>query len=236
MSLELVVDHSAEVKAEALTWPERAKAVHIVSDVTYTAAGELLMGIKALRDRIAETFDPHIKRAHDAHKALVKEKRDAEDPLVEAETIIKRALGAYNAEQERLRQAEQQRLQALAQKEEEDRRIAAAAALETEGNATGNQDLLYEAMELVEQPVVAAPVYVPPSTPKVSGISHRDNWSARVTSVSSLIKFVAAHPEHQNLLLPNQTALNAMARAMKANMKIDGVQAFNAPIVAAGRR
>lgn len=233
---ELVVEQGAEVREEALSWPARASGLIVRDGPSYEQAGGLLKGIKALRQKIADVFNPHIQRAHDAHKALLKEKQDAEAPLAEAESILKRGLVAYDQEQERIRVEEERRRQEEARKAEEDRRIAEAAALEREAQATGNAELLQEARELVEAPIVAPAVIVEKSTPKVSGIVHRDNWSARVTNLVALIKFVAAHPEHQNLLTPNSAALNQLARAMKSNLKIDGVQAVNAPLVAASGR
>lgn len=234
--LELVVDNSAEMKAEALSWPQRAAALKVIDDGRYVEASEMLKGIKALRLRIAETFDPHIRRAHEAHKALVKERADAEAPLAEAETVLKRAIVAFDQEQERLRREEQRRQQEEAQRQEEQRRLEEAAALELEGNRTENPELLYEANELMEQPIVAPVVQVAKTTPKVAGIVHRESWSARVTSLRALIKFVAQHPEYENCLIVNQAAINSLARSMKGNLKIDGVQAINTPTLAAGVR
>lgn len=236
MSMELVVDNGAAVKAEALTWPERAKALVVSDDATYTTAAETLQAIKALRTRIGETFDPHIKRAHDAHKALLREKQEAEAPLLDAETVIKRTLSDYQVAQERIRREEERRLAEEARQREEQRRLEEAAALEREAKSTDDAALLDEAMALIDTPVASMPVSLPRATPKVSGIVHRDNWTARVTSLIALVRFVAEHPEHVNLLTANQTALNALARAMKQNLAISGVQAINTPTVAASGR
>jgi hypothetical protein len=103
-SLEIPIDAGA-VTSEALSWPDRARATVITDSTTYTDACELLKGIKALRVRIGETFDPHIGRAFQAHRALCKEKQDAEAPLTEAERILKAALVAYDDAQERIRRA-----------------------------------------------------------------------------------------------------------------------------------
>src|SRR5690348_17585474 len=47
-------------------------------------------------------FRSHVKRAYEAHRALVREKADAEAPLTQAERVIKDALRAYDDEQARL--------------------------------------------------------------------------------------------------------------------------------------
>jgi hypothetical protein len=232
---ELVIERGAEVTAEAQTWPAQAKALQVVDAATYVDASEMLKGIKALRGKIAETFDPHIARAFDAHRALVREKREAEAPLLDAELIIKRGLTAFDQEQERLRLIEERRRQEEARRIEEARQLEEAAALEREATATGDGGLLAEAEEMFERPVYVPPVTVARTTPKVAGIVHRETWSAKVVSLPALIKFVAAHPEHQNLLTPNLPALNSLARSMKTNLKVDGVHAICEKGVAAGR-
>lgn len=234
-AVDLIVDGSG-VAAKALTFPEQAKALSIQDAITYQRACDFLLGIKALRVEIAETFDPHIKRAHEAHKALVKEKQDAEAPLAEAERLTKTAMVAYDNEQARLQREEEQRRTAALRREEEERRLAEAIELEAVARETGDAGFQQQAEALIEAPVHVPTVAVAPLTPKVTGISYRESWSAKVTNVAALIKFVAANPQFANLLTVNQTALNAQARSLKAQMQIPGVEAVCTRDVAAGRR
>jgi hypothetical protein len=235
-ALPVVVADSAAVRTEALSWPERARAVAIADDDSYNAAADLLKGIKALRGKIAETFDPHIKRAHDAHKALVKEKADTEAPLTEAEGILKRTLVSYQQTQERIRIEEARRLEEEARKAEETRQLEQAAALERQASDTGDESMRAIAHEVLEAPVAVAAVPVQRATPRVAGISYRDQYTARVASTTKLIAFVAKHPEYSNLLTPNMTALNQLARAQKEMLQIDGVEVVKERIAAAGSR
>lgn len=238
MSLELIVDNdiTRDVSARALTWPEQATACRVTNTVSFERAAELLLGIKGLRSEVNAAFDPIIADAHRTHKTACDKKRQAEAPLIEAEGILKDAMGSYYREQERLRVIEERRLQDEARQREEQRRLVEAAALELEGNRTDNPELLYEANELLEQPVMAPPITLASTTPKIAGIVHRENWTARVTDFKALVQYVAAHPEHLNLLKANDTALTQLARALKSNLKVAGVQAVNVPIVAAGSR
>lgn len=234
--LTLVVDNGAEVREEALTWPEKARALKVTDNDTYTLAAGMVQGIKALRQRIAEVFDPHIQRAHQAHKALVAEKAQAEAPLTEAEGIIKRGLVDYTLAQERIRLAEQRRLETEARKREEERRLAEAAALETAARATGDADMLAEAQELIAAPVETPTVIVPKATPKIAGISFRESWHATVRDKMALIKFVAANPNYATLLDANMPALNQLARSLKTGMNIPGVRADSDTGAAASAR
>ena len=228
MTLALVVDNGSMVE-KALTYPDQARALRIADAGTYQGACDFLKGIKALRTEIADTFGPHITRAHEAHKALLKEKSDAEAPLAEAERITKAALVTYDAAQEQIRRAEAARLQEQLRQQEHERRLAEAVELEQAGESA-------EAEALIEAPITVPTVAVAPSTPKVSGIAYRETWSANVTDLGALVKHVAAHPQFAGLLLANMPALNAQARSLKAQMQIPGVEAVCTRDVAAGRR
>jgi hypothetical protein len=225
MSIEMVRSIHDPAVDEAMTWPTRARALVVTDDASYSAGATLLMGIKALRKRIADVFDPHVKRAYDAHKALVREKTDADAPLTMAESIIKDSLVTFTQAQERVRRATQLRLEAEARAQAETRAMEEAAALETEGLATGDASLLEAAQTLIAQPVEVAPVYVAPATPAVSGISMRETWSAEVVDLSALVRHVAEHPEYLNLVIANQPALNALARSLKKSLSVPGVKA-----------
>lgn len=233
-----VAELDRTVTQEALTWPERARATAVVDVATYQAASELLKGIKQLRQKIAETFDPHVKRAFDAHRALCEEKRQAEAPLTEAERVIKNALIAYDNEQERLRRAEQQRLEREAREQQEREAIERAAALEREGKDYGDDSMVAEARQIIEEQLVAPPppvASVAKTTPHVAGIVHRSTWNAQVTDLMALVRFVAANPSHVGLLSANLPALNAQARSLKGAMRLPGVQAVETRDVAARR-
>lgn len=228
MTLSLVVDNPKAV-ALALTYPDRARALCIEDATSYAAACEFLKAIKALRTEIADTFGPHITRAHEAHRALLKEKADAEAPLVEAERIAKAQLVEWDQAQERERRAEQARIQEALRRQDEEQRLNDAIALEAAGETA-------EAEALIEMPIAPVAVAVAPTTPKVSGIAYRETWSAKVTDLSALARYVAANPQFANLLSANMPALNAQARSLKGALSIPGVEAVCTRDVAAARR
>ena len=233
-----VAELDRAVTQEALTWPDRARATAVIDAATYQAAGELLKGIKQLRQKIAETFDPHIQRAFQSHRALVDEKRQAEAPLTEAERVIKTALVSYDDEQERLRREAQARLEREAKAQQERDALERAAALEREGHEFGDAAMVIEAQQIIEEQLQAPPppvAAVAKATPKISGIVHRSTWNARVTDLHALVKFVAANPSHLGLLQANIPALNAQARILKGAMRLPGVQSVETRDVAAGR-
>jgi len=225
-----------QIAQRALTYPEQARKIAIVDDASYRAAAEFLKGIKALSGEIDDTFDPHIKRLFDAHRALCREKADAKAPAAEAERIVKDAIRAYDDEQERRRLAEQRRLEELAAQEAREQRLADAVALAEQAVVQQDPRLQEAADELLAAPIEVPAVAVPPSTPKVTGISFRETWTARVTDLAALIRYAATNPQFMNLLMINQPALNALARSMKRLLKVPGVEVICTKDVAAGRR
>ncbi len=216
------------VADEALGWPDRAKAVVIIGAETYQTACGLLLGIKDLRKKIADTFDPHVSRAFEAHRALVKEKRDAEAPLTQAEQILKQAIGAYDREQERLRQEEQRRIDEAAKKQAEDEAIERAAALELEGNEFGDAAMVEEARAIIDAPIQPAPLApAVKMTPKVQGVTLRKTFAFRIVNPALV-------PAQYRVI--DESKIRGVVRSLGLNASIPGVQVFEETSVAAGRR
>lgn len=213
---------------EAIAWPDRASAIVITDADSYAVACGWLLGIKDLRKKIADTFDPHVKRAHDAHKALLKEKAEAEAPLTRAELLLKDRIRAYDAEQDRIRR-EQQRLADEAARQEAERiALEQAAAMELEAHATGDVALMAEAVAILETPVAPVP-YAPiaKATPKVAGVSIRKRFAFRIVNEAAVPR---------QYLSVNESKIRAVVSALGQAANIPGVQVYEETSVAAGRR
>lgn len=226
---------------EAQSWSARAKALTITDRESCLHASQLLRSIKGLRSQIQLWFEPHVeaametkRKAEAARKALADERDRMEAPLADAESVIKRSLLVFEQEQERRRLADERRLQAEAQAEAERVTLEAAAALEREGNATGNSEMLFEAEDILAQPIDAPVVSVRSSMPKVHGISYRDNWKAHPdVDVRKLAAAVAAGTAPVTFLMPNMTAINQFARGTQGTQTVPGVRMFNDRQIAA---
>lgn len=217
-------------------WVAPDVPIPIQSHDDYLAVADSLREVKEFQSRVKHFFADMKDRAHKAWKAIVaKEKETLEIPLGwEAE--CKKAMVVWDDEQERLRQEEQRRLEAEARKQEEERRLAEAEALEAEAQASGDEALAAEAERIIEEPIETPVVQVAKSTPKVSGVSYREKWSAQVTNLHDLVKYVAQRPEMIGLLQANGPALNAQARSLKGQMRIPGVKAVSERVVASSGR
>lgn len=175
----------------------------------YQNAGTQLTGIKGLLQKIGLTFDPHIKRAHDAHKALVAEKRTHEQPLLNAESLLKRALLAYNAEQDRIRREQETKAREAAEKER--RRIEDRAAKQAEKGNEQRAEALREKAALVSTPVIET------HTPKVAGLSTREMWDFEIQDETLIPR---------EYLVVSEQRIGAVVRAMKSATNIPGVRVF----------
>jgi murein DD-endopeptidase MepM/ murein hydrolase activator NlpD len=231
----------AELASQSEDWGARARGLSIVNAASCVNASHLLKSVKLLRSEIQKWFEPHIeaametkRKADAARKALVDEKDRMEAPLVDAEAVIKRALLAWETEQERLRQEQERALQAEAQRQAEAVTLAAAAAMELEANATGDAGMLEEAQAIFDAPTEAPVVVVQTFMPKVAGVTYRDAWKAHPdVDIKALAAAVAAGQAPVAFLTPNMTAINQFARATQGAQPVAGVRMWNDRQIAA---
>jgi hypothetical protein len=215
---------------KAQSWIQRAQSCAVNDQVSYEHASHELLGIKSLLAEADETFNPIISKAYDAHKEALTQKKRVTDPLMQAETILKRGIGAYLAA-ERKRVEDEQRVL----REQREREAAEQREREIE-EAEAMAAPIEEVRAIIERPLRVAPVIVTTQAPRVSGISASETWKAEVTDLLALVKYAAAHPNFVGLLAPNTTAIGAMARSLKSTMNIPGVKIWSETGVRAGRR
>lgn len=218
---------TVQVKAEVEPWPERAKVLVVTDDASYMQGAGMLADIKGLRRKVNDAFDPIIEAAHQTHKKAVASKREVEHPLVTAEGIIKDSMGGYAERLEReRRERERAAEQAAREAAEAARKAAEAAARENARPQTVERAAeKAAAAEAVAQQAAEQAAEI--ERPKAAGTAAVKTWSAQVTDLRALIQHVAAHPEFTNLLVANDTALNALARAQKEGFSMPGVRAVS---------
>ncbi len=237
---EVPIEAVTAVTQRAVTLADEARACIVRDDEANVAAAEFLRHtIKAALKQADEAFDPIIRANHAAHKLAVAQKAGAVAPLLEAERIVKAAMGAYAQrlleeqraelrraeEAQRAAAAEQRRLQAEQQQRAEEARLAEAVRLADAGKPAAADALL--AAPVVVEPVVAAPVYakyIPP--PKAAGISTKMVW-----------KFSIADPKAvaREYCVPNEVAIRALvaAHGAAAAALVGGIEVWEEPVVSA---
>lgn len=229
MSAAVIVPVDTEaLEFEILPWPDKARALAVVDQATCNAAGEFLKGIKALGNEIDTQCDPNIARWYEGHRSATTQKRELKAPLVEAETIIKRAIATWMTEQERQRQEEQRRLREIARKEEEERRVAEALELEI----AGEHEMAQETLTLpTPTPTIELPK--PVSAP---GVTMRETWKAEVTDLRALCRAIGAGTVPVECVKADLVTLNRLAVSLKRSMDYPGVRAVVQQTVAAKAR
>ncbi|MBU1067584.1 hypothetical protein KKE60_07330 [Patescibacteria group bacterium] len=232
-----------QVKNEVIPIPDQAKMIIVKDQGTLAKANDFFLTIKALRKKISDTFDPIISKAHAAHKEALNQKSMVELPLVVAEKYLNGQITAYHQEIEKKRREEQEILRQEAikaemerRKKEEEERLVQATELEAAGAKEEAEALISEAIEEKEKPIEA---YVPPPTTQkveLEGVTVKTYYSAKVSNLSKLIKAVAEGRAPVNCLEANMTVLNGLARSLKKEMKLDGVELVVTPSMASTGR
>jgi len=179
--------------------------------------------IQALDAASTWWHNEHIDNKNKAYAAYQSALRLHDDKITELDDARKKHLKQecirWDAEQEAIRRAEETRLQAIAQKQAEDEALAMAAQAE----AAGDHEI---AEAIVAAPVVAPTVRIIPTAPTPSRLTAgRSDWTAEVVNLMTLVQAVAAGTQPIELLLPNQVALNRMAKALHSGFKVPGVRA-----------
>jgi hypothetical protein len=226
-TLTLVNPESAPPPVDLIT---RAKSLTIKTPEQYVQACEDKL---ALDDMIANrhaNHDPVCAKAHEAHKAAVAARSADIAPLEAAKTIYECAINGWRREQERIAN-EQARLA-----REEQERIALLDRENEIEAAEADSATVEEVAAIIDRPVYVPPAIARPAAtmvPKVPGIRKKpDNWKAILDPADAgaklkLIKYVAANPQFQHLLILDSQAANQLAKALKLTMALPGVKVYN---------
>lgn len=212
------------------------------SNDTYARAGELLVTVKDYRSDLETCFRPELTRRFNFHRELSQKFNSGDNPAEAVQKLLNDARTQYKAEAERKRQAEQRRLQAIADEEareaerkrQEEYRINAAIEAEQNGNAALAEEIISAPPAPIQQ-VWSAPVIVESSLPKTEGLSESNRWKGWVIGEEGTpeynanfllaVKDVAAGKAPLSILKINPAGLNAYAVAMKGQFNIAGCKA-----------
>ena len=245
VALQLV--ETTDVGKRALSIVDQAKLVKVTDSETYTAAGFIWKSLKDMMKEVDEAWDKNIKLWHEGHKNALADKARYYQPLDTASRMIKSLMSDYDAEQERIRQAEQRRLEEIARKEEEERRrvelerleaerkaeeeriLQAAQAAELAGETDKAGELLESAVNFGEavkqeaaaiqaEPVYVPPVVIPKSVPKMQGGPvYRTIWKFRIKDVSLIPR---------QYMIPDEKAIGGVVRSTQGKITIPGIEAY----------
>lgn len=192
-----------------------AGLVVITTNDLYLEAAEFGKAVAGKINEVEAFFEDMRKPAWDAYQAVMTKKKKIIDPLTEAKKQMSTVIGAFEAEQERIRQEQQRALEAQQQKEADDEKIELAAHLESQGRAD-------EAQQVLEQEAAPVAVVVPREIPKAQGVSGRTNYSAECFNLIELLKAVIENKVPASAVQVNQSYIDSRARSDKELFAIPG--------------
>lgn len=162
-----------KIEHESTDLVTKAQEMAVKTPEHYQGAAEFLKSIKTMMIRVDKEFDENIQKAHATWKGLLGQKAKYSAPLKDAELLIKRKMGDYNNEQERIAREKQAKIEEQARKERE-----ALLKKAQEAEAKGKSE---KAEELRQQAATAPVPVVEKAVPKVAGVKTIDDWKVEVT-------------------------------------------------------
>jgi hypothetical protein len=209
-----------EVAAERESLVTQATAITIVDQGSYDMATEMLRTAASFEKKVEEYFEPLRLTAKAAYDAVLTAKKRELEPIQQAKALLSRRVAGFAVEQERLRREAQRKLEEDARKKEEESRRLELEQAKKQG-ATKK-----ELKAIADAPIEVTAPAVEPTYEKAKGVTKPiERWSAEVIDFMTLVRAVAKGEQPESVLLPNQQALDGMARSLKGVMSVPGVKA-----------
>lgn len=194
-----------------------ADGAAVTNEQEYTEAAAKLRDIKALQKDADNAQKAITQPMENRKRAVIAWFRENVGMRLEvAENSLKRAILAYQQEQQRIAREKQRVADEAARKEREriQRQAAAAAA---KGNVEREEQLLDRAQ------MVVAPV-IQTEAPKVQGMSTRDVWKWEITDPALVPR---------EYLVVDEVKIGKVVRALKGDTTIPGVRVWAEQTLAA---
>lgn len=184
-----------------------------------TRLAERLSAIAAHEKGIEAWFQPLKSTAYKNWQTLCAREKEALAPLARARAAGNMKLAQWRLREQRRREEIALRLRKEAERQAAALQLAAAAELEESGEPE-------RAAAVVASPPPPAPLSpISTAPPKISGARFTKRWSAKVTDLGALIRWVAENPaDRARYLMPNLTELNRDAVRLKSALSIPGVE------------
>ena len=161
------MENDLALKQNAIDALDYVKALEVKDQQTLNMANKAVVRIGVIKKGILAYFKDPKSLADAAHKAIVKKEKEALEPLIAADIILKPKIGTYVHEQIRIKEeAERKRLEEINRAAEKQlKALEEAAELENKGKIKEAEDKLHEAEELDETKEIP----LPPAAPIMSG-------------------------------------------------------------------
>ena len=208
------------LETQGVALAERAKEIQVVDDKSLHEANEFIHACRQMRNKIAETMDPIIKKAHGLWKHVLGEKQNLEKAPKRGEEMVGPRIASYKRkieEENRAREEERQRkIEEEAKKKEE--ALQKAAALEKAGDQEKAEKELEKAEKIEEEETkLAEEPEIKVTTPETKGTSITQHWKFRVKN----LKLVP-----REWLKLDEVKVGAAVRLSKGKIEIPGIEPY----------
>jgi len=200
-----------------------------------------------------EEFDPGVESAHKNYKLLYTQRDKFLAPLESGFKTCKSKSQAFFAEEEEKRRIEQEKIDAKAKKEQDDRKAELekqkqgwvdkakicrkqadeyykrgmmANAESSTREAERYEEKAGQRQEKKEQ-VHTPTAIVQSGAEKQQGFSNRDNWKAEVIDEAAFYKAVLEGKVPRSCIQPNQSRINSFAKDVKIAKTENGLRFYN---------
>jgi hypothetical protein len=207
-----------DLKQNSLTIASQAHALKVIDHASYETMAQFVLTLRKMVKYFEDLYRPRIKQADDVTKALREDMRRLQQPALVAQAYGDNELAAYDALRERI--AEEKRLKEQAEKDEHEKREKEQLAelLRKLGQNDSAQDVL-------TAPSEEPPVFVPKDTPRIAGLTYREDWKFEITDLSVVPR---------EYLIADDVKIGRVVRALKGTTNIPGVRVYSVR-VAIGR-
>ena len=216
---QIITTEAQKAVEETTVLVKSYETFQITTADIYASAGNDLKKIKAKAKELDTLRKSLTQPLDESKKRIMAFFQKPLEFLAQAESAVKSAMLNWQSEQERVRQIEIARLEAIQRKETE-RLEKLAAAAEKRGDEKKAEE--FSGRAAVVQSI--APV-VESKVEKISGIAKTIIWKFRIVDVAKIPR---------EYMIPNELALGQIARGTKGALKIDGVEFYSEESIRAG--
>jgi hypothetical protein len=216
------MDNSEEMEIEtANSAVATVKNLKVVDARTYEIMGNGVLLLRKAKKFFSDRAKPRID---EARKLVENLRRDLDadlKPIEEAQEYGDAELARWDTEQRKVAEAEQARLQAEQRKRDEEERLQLAGLAEQ----AGEKQL---AEEIISAPNTEPIIVVPKATPKVEGLSFREDWLFEIQypqMIPPLYHRLQANPKGEWSCKCIQD-IGAEVKRLKSETRIPGIRVY----------
>jgi hypothetical protein len=232
MSTAIVPINAVEIEQRAPNVAEQARAIEVKDQASYLKACEYLRDVVTrMIDEVHSAYDSIVAAAHKAHSEACAKRKQYLDPLEKAKAELASKIGTWELEQRRIQEDAERAAREAAE-------VELATSLETEiEDAEARGASPEEVRAIIEQPQVLPRTAPPPTYERAVGVSTRKTYKCEVSDMKALCRAIGDGKVPANLVLPNEAALNARARADGPEMArfVPGIRVVEVSSVATRR-